>query len=70
PGGPGALTDIALALRLGRPGAAIRSWEVRPGADAEPDSRIHVAPTADDAVDWVFSEWPRQSQRARERRLL
>jgi len=54
-GGHGTLTEIALALRLGRPVAAIRSWEVRPSGATGMDPGIHVASTAPDAVDWLFA---------------
>ena len=55
-GGYGTLSEIALALRLGKPVAALRTWEIRrPGADAA-DAGLHVVTSAADAVDWVLRQ--------------
>ena len=52
-GGHGTLSEIALALRLGRPVAALATWDIRTprGADAD----IHRCATPDEAVDWVLA---------------
>lgn len=54
-GGYGTLTEVALALRLGRPVAGIDSWELRRGAAAEPDAGPYRASSPQDAVDWVLA---------------
>ncbi len=54
-GGWGTLSEIAFALRLGRPVALIDSWELRaPGGDELP-APIHRATSAEEAVEWVLS---------------
>lgn len=55
-GGAGTLTEIALALRLGRPVAAIRSWEVHPPGSASPDPRVIAVAGAAEAVEGVLAE--------------
>jgi uncharacterized protein (TIGR00725 family) len=55
-GGYGTLSEIAYALRLGRPVVALHSWDVRaPGAD-QPDSALARVNTAPAAVDWVLAK--------------
>lgn len=54
-GGYGTLSEVALALRLGRPVAGLRTWElVRP--DGGTDGGIHACATTADAVEWVLAE--------------
>jgi uncharacterized protein (TIGR00725 family) len=53
-GGYGTLSEIGMALRLGRPLVALHSWEVRPPGGQEPDPGMHRADTAEEAVDWVL----------------
>ena len=53
-GGYGTLTEVALALRLGRPVAALASWEVRRAHADEPDPAIYKATGPEDAVDWIL----------------
>jgi uncharacterized protein (TIGR00725 family) len=53
-GGYGTLTEIALALRLGRPVTAIASWEL--SRAGRPDPGVHRADGADDAVRWVLAQ--------------
>src|ERR1700694_4782621 len=53
-GGYGTLSEIALALRLSRPVAALHTWELRaPAGGPEPaHTLLHRAASAGDAVDW------------------
>jgi len=52
-GGYGTLSEVALALRLGRPVAALDSWEVRRPGTAEADPEIHVVASAAEAAAWA-----------------
>lgn len=54
-GAYGTLTEVAFALRLGRPVAALRSWEVRRPGTAAADPAVHVAASPEDAVDHVLA---------------
>ena len=53
-GGYGTLSEIAFALRIGKPVASLSSWEIRRSGDPEPDPALHRAATAAEAVDWVL----------------
>lgn len=55
-GGYGTLSEIALALRLARPIAALHTWELHAAAGGpEPaDALLHRAASAGAAVDWVM----------------
>jgi hypothetical protein len=54
-GGYGTLSEIALALRLGRPVAALRTWEMRaPDGRAPAETLLHSAASPGEAVDWVM----------------
>jgi predicted Rossmann-fold nucleotide-binding protein len=52
-GGHGTLSEIALALRLGRPVAALATWEVRPPYGGD-DRGLHSCATPAEAVAWVL----------------
>ena len=54
-GGYGTLSEIALALRLSRPVAALHTWEMRAPDGREPaDTLLHRATSPGDAVEWVL----------------
>jgi uncharacterized protein (TIGR00725 family) len=55
-GGFGTLSEIGFMLRLGRPVAAVASWDVRRPGDTEPEPAIHRAGDAAAAVSWLWSE--------------
>ena len=57
-GGYGTLSEIGLALRLGRPVVALHSWEVRRPGSGDADPGMHRAATPAEAVDWVLSQLP------------
>ena len=52
-GGHGTLSEIALALRLGRPVAALATWEIRPPHGDAGDA-LHRCATPAEAVAWVL----------------
>lgn len=52
-GGYGTLSEIALALRLGRPVVALHTWEIRRPGEARPDPGLRLATTAEEAVAMV-----------------
>lgn len=54
-GGYGTLSEIAFALRLGRPVAGLGTWDIRRAEDDAPDPAIHRAGAPRDAVDWVLA---------------
>ena len=54
-GGYGTLSEIGFALRIGRPVAGLRTWDLRRGDDDATDPAIHRAGTPRDAVDWVLA---------------
>ena len=52
-GGPGTLSEVALALKAGKPLVLLRSWKLRPPeAGIPPD--LHEARTAEEAVRVAF----------------
>jgi predicted Rossmann-fold nucleotide-binding protein len=53
-GGYGTLSEIAFALRLGRPVVALHSWDIRRPSDDHLDLGVHRVETAEQAVDWVL----------------
>ncbi len=54
-GGYGTLSEIALALRLARPVAALHTWELRaPGGREPAETLLYTAASPADAVDWVM----------------
>ena len=54
-GAYGTLSEIALALRMGRPVAALHTWEMRAPDGGEPaETLLHRAASPGDAVDWVI----------------
>ncbi len=58
-GGYGTLSEIAFALRLGKPVAAVGSWELAAPHGAE--VAVHRAHSAEDAVEWLLRQlggWP------------
>jgi uncharacterized protein (TIGR00725 family) len=58
-GGLGTLSEIALALRDGRPTIGIQTWRFdRPGR-TEPE--LPVAESVHDALDWLFARMARRS---------
>ncbi|MCX7624504.1 MAG: TIGR00725 family protein, partial [Thermomicrobium sp.] len=46
----GTLSEIALALKLGRPVVALRTWPLDPGLLARTGARVHEAADASDAA--------------------
>ncbi len=54
-GGYGTLSEIGFMLRLGRPVAALGTWDVRAPGEIERDAAVHWATKADEAVAWVFT---------------
>jgi uncharacterized protein (TIGR00725 family) len=54
-GAYGTLSEIALALRLGRPVIGLDTWEIRPPGGHIDDPGIRRAPTAGDAVAMAFA---------------
>jgi uncharacterized protein (TIGR00725 family) len=53
-GGYGTLTEVAWALRLHRPVAAIGSWRLRRGDADTDDTAVYQATSPEDAVSWVL----------------
>jgi uncharacterized protein (TIGR00725 family) len=57
--GYGTLTEVAHAIKLGRPVVGLASWEIRaPGG--EHDGAVHMARSAGEAVDWLLGELRRR----------
>ena len=54
-GGYGTVSEIALALRSGRPVIGVETWEIRPPGGHIPDPGIRRASTADEAVAMAFA---------------
>ena len=52
-GGLGTLSEIALALRNGRPTIGIRTWRFDRDARTEPELPLAGSPT--EALDWLFA---------------
>ena len=55
-GGYGTLSEIAFALRLGKPVAALHAWDITRAGDDAPDAALHRVDSASEAVDWVLSQ--------------
>jgi uncharacterized protein (TIGR00725 family) len=53
-GGLGTLSEIALALRSGRPAVGVQTWEFRRPNQVEP--ALHQVSTASEALDWLFAQ--------------
>jgi len=53
-GGYGTLSEIAFALRIGKPVVALGSWEIRRPGDEQPEEAVHRVATSADAVAWVM----------------
>src|SRR5207302_9478295 len=56
-GGLGTLSEIALALRNGRPTIGIRTWRFERNGRTEPE--LPIADNANDALDWLFARMDR-----------
>ena len=54
-GAYGTLSEIAFALRLGRPVVGLGTWELRHTGSAAPDPGVRTAATAAGAVDAVLT---------------
>jgi uncharacterized protein (TIGR00725 family) len=54
--GYGTLTEVAHAIKLGRPVVSLGSWEIRPPGGDEADEAIHVADSPREAVDWLLAQ--------------
>jgi uncharacterized protein (TIGR00725 family) len=52
-GGLGTLSEVALALRNGRPTIGIATWRFDRERRTEPE--LQVAATAEEALDWLFA---------------
>ena len=55
-GGYGTLSEIGFMLRLGKPVAALNTWQLSPPGSAEPEPALHLSPSAEDAVTWLFNQ--------------
>jgi uncharacterized protein (TIGR00725 family) len=54
----GTLSEIGFALRLGRPVAALRTWDIRSPSGYPPeDDVLHRASSPADAVSWILSRF-------------
>ena len=62
-GGYGTLSEIAFALRLGKPVIAMRSWEIRRSGSDHADQGIRVAGSAQEAAEWALHEARRAQAR-------
>jgi uncharacterized protein (TIGR00725 family) len=58
-GGLGTLSEIALALRNGRPAIGIKTWHFDRPSRTEP--QLPVADNAAEALDWLFAQMGRAS---------
>ncbi len=58
-GGLGTLSEIALALRNGRPAIGIRTWRFDRQGRTEPE--LPLAANPKDALDWLFARMARGS---------
>jgi len=58
-GGLGTLSEIALALRNGRPAIGIQTWRFDRDARVEPE--LPIADNPKDALDWLFARMARPS---------
>jgi uncharacterized protein (TIGR00725 family) len=56
-GGLGTLSEIALALRNGRPAIGIQTWRFDRDRRTEPE--LPIAANPKDALDWLFSRMQR-----------
>ena len=56
-GGLGTLSEIALALRNGRPTIGIRTWRFDRTGRTEPE--LPIADNPNDALDWLFARMDR-----------
>jgi len=56
-GGLGTLSEIALALRNGRPTIGIRTWRFDRDARTEPELPLAASPN--EALDWLFARMAR-----------
>lgn len=54
--GYGTLTEVAHAIKLGRPVVGLGSWEIRGPEGEERDGAIHAAGSPREAVDWLLAE--------------
>jgi len=59
--GYGTLTEVAHAIKLGRPVVGLGSWEIH-GADGSPDGAVHPAGSPQEAVDWLLDELRRRNR--------
>ena len=55
-GGYGTLSEIGFMLRLGKPVAALDTWRISPPGHDDPEPALHLSPSAEDAVSWVFEQ--------------
>jgi len=56
-GGLGTLSEIALALRNGRPTIGIQTWRFDRNRRTEPE--LPTADSADEALEWLFARMDR-----------
>ena len=63
-GGYGTLTEVAHAIKLGRPVVSLASWEIRPPDGDRAVEAVHVAETPGDAVDWLMAQLSQRSARS------
>jgi hypothetical protein len=58
--GYGTLTEVAHAIKLGRPVVSIDSWDIRPPGGEGTDDAIHAAASPAEAVEWLLAELERR----------
>lgn len=61
--GYGTLTEVAHAIKLGRPVVSLGSWEIRPPDGDQTDEAIHVADSPRQAVDWLMAQLEESAHR-------
>jgi uncharacterized protein (TIGR00725 family) len=61
-GAYGTLSEIGLALRLGRPVVGLHTWELRRPGAAEPDPGVQVAGSAAEAVERALTAIVRRGE--------
>lgn len=55
-GGYGTLSEIGFARRLGKPVAALATWNIQLPGETENDPGIFWAISGEEAVEWLFSQ--------------
>jgi predicted Rossmann-fold nucleotide-binding protein len=66
--GYGTLTEVAHAIKLGRPVVSLGSWEIRPPGGDQTDEAIHVVESPQQAVDWLLAQLEHRARHGAARR--